>query len=299
MSEDRHFSSTVKIPQDVSRPDKILFGATARQAVILSGAAVSMWLCWLGLRHTVPALMFAVPAALVLLLLGIAVSAERDGVSVDRLLLAALRQGLSPRRRVMAPEGIDGPPEFLTTVLRGQDTAVPAPLSLPVQGIGPDGVVDLGSDGCAVLGAASTVNFALRTPAEQDALVAGFGRWLNSLTGPVQLTSRTTGADMAENISALRESAPTLPHRLLEAAALGHADFLERIAESGEVLNRSLLLTAHEPDIAQASRAHRRISDSVSALSAAEIAVETLDAQSVATTLAAALDPDAFTGNGA
>jgi hypothetical protein len=35
--------------------------------------------------------------------------------------------------------------------------------------------------------AASTVNFALRTPAELQTLTAAFGRWLNSLQGPAQI----------------------------------------------------------------------------------------------------------------
>jgi hypothetical protein len=53
------------------------------------------------------------------------------------------------------------------------------------QHIAPDGVIGLGSAGAAVA-AVSTVNFALRSPGEQDALTAAYGRWLNSLTGPVQ-----------------------------------------------------------------------------------------------------------------
>jgi hypothetical protein len=42
----------------------------------------------------------------------------------------------------------------------------------------------------------STVNFALRSPAEQDALAAAYGRWLNSLTGPAQVLIRARRADL-------------------------------------------------------------------------------------------------------
>ncbi|MBS2545524.1 PrgI family protein [Catenulispora sp. NL8] len=288
-----HYSSTVKIPQDVSRPDKILFGATARQAVILGATAVGEWLAWLGLRNTVPPVMFAAPAALFLLLLGIAVSAERDGISVDRLLLAAVKQGMSSRRRVMAPEGVGEHPQFLRAALRTQQTASPSSLNLPAQSVDPSGAVDLGSDGAAVLATASAVNFTLRTPAEQELLVAGFARWLNSLTGPVQITSRTTPTDLSAEARVLRESAGTLPHPLLESAALSHAEFLDQIGDTRDVLHRSLLITAREPDRTRIPRAQQRISGAVPALSAAEVDVTPLDPTSAATVLAAALDPDA------
>ncbi|MEY9930207.1 hypothetical protein ABH926_004849 [Catenulispora sp. GP43] len=291
MSEDRH-GYTVRIPQNLSAPDKILFGATARQAIILGGAAAGLWLTWLAVQSFVPPLLFATPAGLLLLLLGIAVTAERDGVNLDRLLAAAFRQALRPRRRVMAPTGICAPPAFLNEALRGQSPPPVAPLDLPVQRIGDDGAVNLGADGAAVLAACSTVNFALRTPAEQELLVGGFARWLNSLTGPVQITSRTTCADLNDQINALRAGAPDLPHPLLEAAALDHADFLAHVNDSGTVLHRSLLITASEPDPAQTPRAVRRIADAASALSAAEIDVTPMDLHAAHAVLNAALDPD-------
>jgi len=287
-----NYSATVKIPQDVSRPDRVIFGATARQAAILGTTAVAEWLSWLGLRHTVPPLMFALPAALFLVVLGIAVSTERDGISVDRLLLAAVKQSLSPKRHVMAPEGVAEQPEFLRTALRAQRTPSPSPLNLPAQGVSSGGVVDLGSDGGAVLATASAVNFTLRTPAEQELLVSGFARWLNSLTGPVQITSRTTPTDLTAEARVLRASAPALPHPLLESAALGHAEFLDQIGDSREVLHRSLLITAREPELTHMPRAQQRLSGAVPALSAAEIDVTPLDAGSAAAVLGAALDPD-------
>lgn len=291
MSEDRH-GYTVRIPQNLSAPDKILFGATARQAIILGGTAAGLWLTWLGVRSVVPPLLFAPGAGLLLLLLGIAVTAERDGIGLDRLLAAALRQALTPRRRVMAPEGISSPPTFLNEALRGQSLPPVAPLDLPVAGVGDGGAADLGADGSAALATCSTVNFTLRTAAEQELLVAGLARWLNSLTGPVQITSRTACADLKGQISALRTSAPGLTHPLLEQAALDHADFLARVNDSGTVLRRSLLITAREPEPAHAPRAARRIADAAAALSAAEIDVTPLDTHSAYAVLNTALDPD-------
>lgn len=282
---------TIKIPQDVSRPDKIMFGATARQCLILGGIAVGLWLTWLATRSFMPPLLYAAPATLFLLLIGIAVSTERDGVTCDRLLIAALRQSMSPRRQVMAPEGVSAPPEFLANAMRGQGSPLPAPLELPVRQIDEGGVVDLG-DGIVALAECSTVNFALRTGTEQELLVGGFARWLNSLTGPVQIISRTTIADLDWQVSALRTAAPTLPHPLLGAAAGNHADFLARIGESGSVLHRTALVTAGESDQQQAPRAMRRISDAAALLTACEVDATPLGAQATFAVLSEALDPD-------
>lgn len=289
---DERSGYTVKIPQDVSRPDKIMFGATARQCVILGSATVGLWLLWLGVRSFTPPLLFVAPAGLFLLLLGIAVSAERDGVNADRLLAAALRQAIAPRRRVMAAEDIGQPPAFLDSALRGQNIPSIAPLDLPVQAVRGDGTIDLGPDGTAAIAEATTVNFALRTPAEQEQLIGGFARWLNSLTGPVQITSRTTPADLTEQIKALRQDAPSLPHPLLESAAQNHADYLARINDSGSVLNRSLLVTARETDPTHAPRAVRRITDAAALLAACEIDATPLDTADAHAALSAALDPD-------
>jgi hypothetical protein len=276
----------------VSIPDKIMFGATVRQCLILGGAAAGLWLAWLGLRPFVPPLLFAAPAGLFLLLLGIAVSAERDGVTADRLLASAVRQAISPRRRAMAPEGIGQAPAFITEALCRQEQPPVAPLGLPVQAVRDGGVLDLGVDGTAVIAEATTVNFALRTPAEQELLVSGFARWLNSLTGPVQITSRTAPADLTSQIDALRQNAPEMPHPLLEAAALNHADFLARVNDSGTILHRSLLLTAHESDREHSPRAMRRINDATGLLAACEIDATPLDHPSAHRILSAALDPD-------
>jgi hypothetical protein len=283
---------TIKIPQDVSRPDKIMFGATARQCVILGGAAAWLWLAWLLMRSFTPPLLFAAPAALFLLLLGIAVSTERDGLTYDRLLVAAIRQSLSPRRRAMAPEGISAPPEFLTGALRSQRGALPTPLDLPVQQVGEGGVVDLGGNGVVVLAECSTVHFTLRTSTEQELLIGGFARWLNSLTGPAQIISRTTTANLDGQISALRTAAPGLPHPLLETAAGNHADFLARIGQSGSVLHRTALVAARETDPQHLPRAIRRIGDAAALLTACEVDARPLDQRTAYTVLSAALDPD-------
>ena len=109
------------------------------------------------------------------------------------------------------------------------------------------GVVDLGDDGLAVVAVASTVNFALRTPNEQEALVASFGRYLHSLTAPVQVLVRTERLDLSTQIAELLEHAGGLPHQALEAAAVEHADYLVQLGQQADLLRRQVLLVLREP----------------------------------------------------
>ena len=66
----------------------------------------------------------------------------------------------------------------------------------PVRGLDPAGVVDLGGQGWALVCVATPVNLSLRTPPEQQALLASFARLLHALTGPMQVLVRSDRADL-------------------------------------------------------------------------------------------------------
>lgn len=251
----------VRIPADVDRPDRLLGNLTARQLLILSGVAAALYLTWLAIRTLVPPPVFLAAAAPVLAATAALALGSRDGISLDRLAVAAIRQRLTPPRRVPAPEGIYPAPDWLAAADTASGTGsgtdrLPAPLELPARGVAATdpgtgaragSVVDLGGDGLAVLAVCSTVNFALRTPTEQESLVGVFGRWLHSLTGPAQILIRAESLDLSGQIAELRERAPSLPHPALEAAANEHADYLAHLAATTDLLRRQVVLVLRDP----------------------------------------------------
>jgi hypothetical protein len=166
---------------------------------------------------------------------------------------------------------------------------LPAPLHLPARGITADGLVDLGPDGTTALVSASTVAFGLRTPGEQNGLVAGFGRWLNSLDAPVQIVVRAQRVDLTTVADRIHELAPSLPHPALEQAALSHVAFLDDLAAQRELLHRQVTIAVRE----QRGAGHtlHRAAQTVRALAACEVAATVLDPASAAATLAGCLDP--------
>jgi len=289
---------SVPIPADVERPDKILAGLTARQVAIAAAAAAALWLGWQAARHVMPLPVFAALASPAGLAAAALVIGERDGLSLDRLLMAAWRQRRAPRRLVTAPEGIPAPPAW--TAPPGPQPPPPVMLAPLWRHITPEGVIGLGSAGAATVAAVSTVNFALRSPGEQDALAAAYGRWLNSLTGPAQILVRAGRADLSAAVAALREAAPALPHPALEQAALEHASFLEGLAAERDVLTRQALLILREPGHGTgrpggtaAGRALQRAGEAARLLASAGLQVQVLDGGQVTALLAACADPTA------
>lgn len=339
-------TAPVRIPADVDMHDRVLGPLTARQLAVLTSAAAVLYLIWAATRTLVPIpvfLAFAVPvgAASAILALG-----RRDGLPMDKLLLAAIRQRLAPRHRVAAPEGVRPAPAWLTPSTeqaaggrksgRGRtaqpEQVSPSALRLPAEAVTETGVVDLGDDGLAVVAVASTVNFALRTPNEQEALVASFGRYLHSLTAPVQVLVRTERLDLSGQVAELRERAGGLPHPALEAAAVEHADYLSGLGRQSDLLRRQVLLVLREPlglavptdglggpgplaalgamagrrrkqagaqvdsgaRRAAESRLVRRLGEAIELLSPAGIVVTPLDAGQATAVLASACNPDSL-----
>lgn len=280
----------VRIPADVDMADRIFAGLTARQLAILGGDGLLLLALYVGLGQRVPLPLLgvlAVPMALVGLLWA---TTSPHGATWERLALAALRHFGKPRRRVLAPEGIPGLPAWASSA-----AGAVAPLELPLQGAARDGHVDLGNEGMAAICLASSVNFALRSDAEQLALVAGFARLLNALDAPVQFLVRSNRADLRGFLDAIEEGAAGLPHPCLEAAAREHAAFLRSLASRRDVLSRQVLVCFRQPGgVAEErfSRLHYRVEEAAALLRGMGVRLVPLDGDRAAELLATASDPE-------
>lgn len=279
-----------RIPADVDRPDSIAFGMTARQLAILAVAGLLLYAAWQTLLPLVDPLILLVPSIPIAACAFAVAVGRRDGTSLDRWLLAAIRHRRSPHRLVPAePDQLTDAPPWIATSGSGGRLPLPAPLQLPAKGITTDGTVDLGPDGHIALVDCATVNFTLRSPAEQNALAAGFGRWLNSLDGPAQILITAQRVDLTGYAARLHEQAGWLPDPALEDAAHAHADFLAELATSRELLHRKVTLAVR--DRRSATHAQHRAAEAAQALSGCEVTARVLDPGEAVTTLAAHLDP--------
>ncbi|KIH97595.1 hypothetical protein LP52_17900 [Streptomonospora alba] len=279
-----------RMPADIEREDTLLANLTARQLLIIATPALALWGLWSAVGDLVA---LPVVGAVAVPVMGAAVVAalvRRDGLSLDRLLVAAVGFLRSPKRRsTTAPAAAEVP-----SWISARPGPLPAPLELPVAAIGDDGVIDLGEHGAALILDCSTVNVGLRTEEERAALVAGFASYLNSLATPVQILVRAESVRLDPLVAALDATAPDLPHPALEQAAREHADYLSDLAASHTLLYRRVLLVLREASGTarqQAATLKRRADDAARALAGAGSTATPLDGGAAAAVLAAAADP--------
>ncbi|WP_210716711.1 PrgI family protein [Amycolatopsis acididurans] len=300
MRSDDEVPMSARVPADVEKPDKIVFGLTARQAGILGATGLLLWGLYQSARSLVSPVVFAVVAIPIAGLAFALVTVRRDGLTLDAWLLAALRQRRSPKRLVPADSVRGGTVPDAPAWVAANAGPLPAPLRLPAEAISIDGAIDLGPQhGTAHAAACSTVNFGLRTAGEQNALIGGFSRWLHSLSGPVQIVVRAQRLDLDPYLDVLADGAGGLPHPALEAACLGHVDFLRDLSASRDLLRRHVTVVLRHPatgrhgrDTSAAHTVARRAQEAARALRGCEVVVAPLDGAQAHAVLAAAADPN-------
>jgi hypothetical protein len=279
-----------RVTADIERPDKIAFGLTGRQLVILAVTGLVLYSAWTAVASIVHPLLFlagAVPVAGAAFLLAVG---RRDGISLDAWVLAAVRHRHSPHRLVPMEGPVTPAPAWVaTTAGPGDRLPLPAPLRLPARGVTADGLVDLGPDGTAGLVAASTVVFGLRTPAEQNALVGGFARWLHALDGPAQIVVQAQRVDLTYLADRFLTAAPALPHPALEEAARTHAAFLDELAARRELLHRQVTVAVRSRRGPQHTT--HAAAETVRALAGCEVPARVLTGPDAAARLASSLNP--------
>jgi PrgI family protein len=279
----------IRVPADVELEDRLAFGLTARQLAVLVVTAIVAYLAFTTVASVAP-LPLAAAAATPIALVGAGLAfGRRDGLSGDRLALAALRLLLGPRRRVLAPEGMQPP-------LRGASApgaASTAALDVPIRSVLRSGVVELRDGRYCLLATASGTSFTLRSDEEQAGLVEAYGRWLHALAEPAGITVRSQPVDLAGKASAIRGAAAELPHRALADAARGHAAFLDELGADG-VRRRQIVLTlttsARDRDAACATL-ERNAQEARELLRAAGVELRVQDGDEAAALLAHAIDP--------
>ncbi len=281
--------SRIRLPADVEMEDRLAWGLTARQLVILAATALLCYGAFTAASSTLP-LPVAVALAAPLALAGVALALGRlDGLPGDRLALAVARHVTQSPRRVAAPDGLPAP---LASAPSQPGVSL---LRVPVKAILASGVVELSDGTSALLLSASGTSWALRSPEEQTALSEAYGKWLNSLVEATAITVRSEPVDLTERASAIEHAAPGLPHPALRSCAESYARFLAGLASQGEGLRRRQILIvlssrSRERDTARAEL-QRRASETEGLLHTAGVELHPLDGHEAAGLLLSALEP--------
>jgi hypothetical protein len=280
--------SRVRLPADVELEDKLAFGLTARQLCLLGATALASYSLYTLAASALPVLIAVALAAPLALVGSVLALGRRDGLPADRLARLAARYLVSPRRRLLAPEGLPSP-------LPGEPRRAPAaPLNLPVRAVYRSGLVELADGGfCALLRAASG-SFALKSEEEQTALVDAFGRFLNGAVDPIAIYVRSEPVNLTDRAHSLERTASEIIQPELAEVARAHSRFLRELPAGDELRRREILLLlcarAREAGTAR-STLERRIGETSELLRAAGVELSALDGEQAAGLLARAFDP--------
>ena len=271
--------SAVPVNADLEIEDRILGPFTARQSAILATAAVTLWLIYAGLHKLVPPVVLLAAALIVGAALVAAITTKRDGLPLDRYLLAAIRHHRRGNRYITAD--VDEP------VPAGFDR-----LQLPAAGLDDAGVLDLGPDGAAVLIECGTVNLSLRSGDEVRAALAGFGQALNALGGAFQFTVTAHRIDLTSRAEHVEAGAVGLAHPALEQRARAYASLLRGLSAERDLIARRVLLTLREPGPAvhAAGGVLHRAQQAAALLTGCGIAARILSAAEASAALSSATD---------
>jgi hypothetical protein len=302
MTMDRDQSVQAAVPADLNTPDRVLYGLTARQVAILAATGTGLWLLYHLLGSFVPplaVLVAVVPIAAVAVAVALG---RRDGLPMDRWLSAAIKGARSPHHMIAAPAGSVAVPAWApaSTTTGGDAHAGSGPLArlrLPARAITGDGVIDI-DGGRVALTAATTVNFDLRSTDEQRSLVDGMSRWLNALSGPVQVVVSTRRVDMHAYADQVDDQLDRLPHPALADAAAGYAAFLRFLAEDRDPLDRRVVIAHQSGPSADAVTTRRAAEQTARALTGLSAATAVLDGGQVTDALVGACDPWRYVGSG-
>ncbi len=125
---------------------------------------------------------------------------------------------------------------------------------LPLEEIAGDVLLLRSGDARAVL-AAGCVNFALKSEAEQAAIVAGYRRFLNGLAYPLQLLVRVVPTDVERYLAGLEPGRDA--SAALRRIGRDHAAFVRRIARERTLLERRCYVVIPAPAAARPRRRFR------------------------------------------
>ncbi|WP_422733083.1 PrgI family protein [Micromonospora sp. WMMD558] len=279
-----------RIPANVDTPDKIVYGLTARQLAILAVAGVIGYAIFRAVGTLLPQpVLFAILTPLVGAAIVLALG-RRHGLSMDAWLLSAVRHTRSPKRMAPASSGRPTSAPAWAPTTETPNATVPV-LRLPAKAISDTGVIDTGSHAVALV-ACTTVNIGLRTGDEQAALIGSYGRWLNSLSGPVQIVISAQRVDLSSHAQRIADNAQTIANPALADAARDYADFLDDLAARWDPLWRTVTVAVTAAgDKGRDTEVLRRAEHAASALSALGAQTAVLDGGRAAAVLTCATDP--------
>ena len=101
-----------------------------------------------------------------------------------------------------------------------------------------DNIVLMKDNSARIILKCSTINFLLKSSEEQDAIIIGFQRFLNSLDFPLQILVRSSKLDINGYLSKLHDRAVSQTNPLLQNQTYEYILYLKKLVEVAQIMKK-------------------------------------------------------------
>lgn len=132
-------------------------------------------------------------------------------------------------------------PPHDTVRQRKKGAALGAQRYLPIAEIRNDTVI-LKNGGLRAILRIEATNFNLKSETEQEAIIAGYGAFLNTLSFPIQIIVRSTHINIDTFLAHLQSKQEQQKNQLLQEQTALHIAFIRRLLEVADIMQKSFYL---------------------------------------------------------
>lgn len=88
----------------------------------------------------------------------------------------------------------------------------------------------------------SSINFALKSEQEQNAIVYAYQNFLNSLNFPIQIVMQSKKLDLSKYLAGLKETANRQTNELLHMQTIDYIDFVEKLINVANIMDKKFFV---------------------------------------------------------
>lgn len=82
------------------------------------------------------------------------------------------------------------------------------------------------------------LNFNLKSETEQQAIIAGYGAFVNTLTFPLQIVIRSTKTNIDDYLAKVQEIGQKQENQLLKTQTIGYVSFMQKLIDVADIMQK-------------------------------------------------------------
>lgn len=120
---------------------------------------------------------------------------------------------------------------------RGKEKIASTQAYLPIKEI-KEGVVLMNDNSLRAVVIVSSLNFALKSEQEKDAIISSFQGFLNSLNFPIQIVDTSKKLDLSQYLGRLKKMVEEQTNPLLKIQTQEYINFIEKLLEESNIMEK-------------------------------------------------------------